>query len=211
MKLKPTRREMLENCVVRGLLLAAAPMSASRLLAAWQQAQAQANTPTPTVGMGPFYKKNAPNTSTLRQPGDPGFPLRVSGNVLNTRGEAVSGARLDIWHADHQGRYDLQGYRYRAKLLVESASGYALETILPGHYPDRPAQHIHCLITAPGHKTLITQLYFATDPWFEGDVNKNYAKRGIVSNRDLVRPVTLYDEPGAARAAVTFDIVLEKA
>ena len=81
---------------------------------------------------------------------------------------------------------------------------------MPGHYSDRPAQHIHYLIAAPGHKTLITQVYFATDPWFEGDVDKNYNKRNLVGNRELVRPVTLYEE-GAAHAMVGFDIILEKA
>ena len=47
---------------------------------------------------------------------------------------------------------------------------------MPGHYADRPAQHIHYLIAAPGHKTLITQAYFATDPFFEGNPEKNWKK-----------------------------------
>jgi protocatechuate 3,4-dioxygenase beta subunit len=81
---------------------------------------------------------------------------------------------------------------------------------MPGHYSDRPAQHIHYLITAPGHKTLVTQIYFATDEWFEGDVDKNYNKRNLVGNREQVRPVTLYEQ-GTPRAAVSFDIVLEQA
>lgn len=82
---------------------------------------------------------------------------------------------------------------------------------MPGHYPDRPAPHIHYLIAAPGHKTLITQLYFATDPFFEGDPDKNYHKRSIAGHRELVRPVVLYEEPNAAHAAVEFDICLERA
>ena len=79
----------------------------------------------------------------------------------------------------------------------------------PGHYDDRPAQHIHYLISAPGHKTLITQAYFATDPFFEGDADKNFKKRGIVSNRELIRPVTLIEAPGQPRASIQFDICLE--
>ena len=81
---------------------------------------------------------------------------------------------------------------------------------MPGHYSDRPAQHIHYLISAPGHKTLITQLYFATDPYFEGDPDRNYGKGSIVGNRDLIRPVMLYEQPGTPRVAVNFDICLEK-
>ena len=81
---------------------------------------------------------------------------------------------------------------------------------MPGHYEDRPAQHIHYMITAPGHKALVTQIYFATDPFFEGDVDKNYRKRNIAENRDLVRPVKLYEQ-GSPHAEVSFDIVLERA
>ena len=98
---------------------------------------------------------------------------------------------------------------HRAGILIDASSDYTVETILPGHYDDRPAQHIHYMITAPGHKTLVTQAYFATDPFFGGDPDKNYKK--MASHRDLVRTVTLIEAPGTPRAAITFDICLEKA
>lgn len=200
---------MLEQCIVRGSLLAAGSASSAKLLAAWRQGEQNAHKPTPAEVLGPFYRKGAPNTAVLHKPGDPGFPLQVVGKISNTRGEKVHNAAIEAWHSDHAGLYDVLGYRYRTKMLIEGASEYTLKTILPGHYPDRPAQHIHYLISAPGHKTLITQAYFATDPFFEGDVDKNYAKRKIVSHRDLVRPVRLYEQ-GTPRAEITFDIVLER-
>jgi protocatechuate 3,4-dioxygenase beta subunit len=206
-----TRREVIESCISRGLLIAAAPMASSSLFTLWAETAAQAHKPTPTDVLGPFYKKSAPNTSTLRAPGDPGIPLRVSGRVFNTRGDAVPGALIDVWQTDHEGHYDLKGYRYRAKLALEQLTEYSVETVMPGHYDDRPAQHIHYMITAPGHKALITQVYFATDPFFEGDPDKNYKKRSIVGSRELIRPVMLFERPGAAHAGVTFDICLEKA
>jgi protocatechuate 3,4-dioxygenase beta subunit len=129
---------------------------------------------------------------------------------MNTLGQPVPGVRIEMWHTDNAGRYDLIGYRFRTKLSVDSGTEYAVETIMPGHYDDRPAQHIHYLITAPGHRTLITQAYFATDPWFEGDPDKNFRKRGIVGNRDLIRPVKLYEQ-GTVHAAIDFDICMEKA
>lgn len=208
---RQTRREAVENCIVRGLLVAGVPMTATNLFALWQQGESQAHKPTPTEVLGPFFKKGAPNSSQLRAAGDPGFPLRVSGKVYDTRGERVHGARIDVWQADHAGHYDVQGFRYRSKIELPEASEYALETVMPGHYDDRPAQHIHYMITAPGHRTLITQIYFATDPWFEGDPDKNYRKRSIVTNRELVRPVMLFETPGAPHAAVSFDICLERA
>ena len=205
------RREMLENCIVRGLLVAGVPMSATNLLALWQQGEASAQKGTSVEVLGPFYKKNAPDNRVLREPGDPGVPLRVFGKVTNTRGESVATASIDIWHADHNGHYDVAGYRYRTKLRLKETSEYSIETVMPGHYPDRPAQHIHYLISAPGHKPLVTQAYFATDPYFEGDPDKNYRKGSIVENRELVRPVMLYEKPGVAHTAISFDICLEKA
>ena len=206
-----SRREIFERCIVKGFLVAGVPMSASNLLAFWQKAEQQALKPTPEEVLGPFFKKHAPNATNLRAAGDPGIPLRVTGNIVNTRGESVHGATIDIWQADHHGRYDVQGYRYRTKLNLESAVRYEVETVMPGHYSDRPAQHIHYLIAAPGHKTLITQLYFATDPYFEGDPDRNYAKGSIVGNRELVRPVMLFEQPAMPRAAVNFDLCLERA
>lgn len=204
-----TRRDMLEKCIVRGGLLAAASMSDSSLLAFWQAGEKSARKPTPSEVLGPFFKKGAPNEAVLHKPGMPGFPLKVTGKVYNTRGDKVEGARVDMWQADHAGRYDTVGYQYRTRLVVPASAEYTVDTILPGHYDDRPAQHIHYMITAPGHKTLVTQIYFATDPFFEGDVDKNYRKRGIAESRELVLPVTLYEQ-GAPRSAVSFDIVLER-
>ena len=208
---KPTRRQLIENCISKGLLVAgASTMSQTQLLAFWEQGEAQANKPTSTEVLGPFFRKGAPNNTTMRVSDEPGFPLRVTGKVSNTRGQKVQGVRIDMWQADHVGLYDVQGYRYRTKLEVEAASEYTVETILPGHYDDRPAQHIHYMISAPGHKTLITQAYFATDPFFDGDPDKNFKKRNIVTNRELVRPVALYEGPGQSRATIQFDICLEK-
>src|SRR5882724_3611764 len=153
-----TRREMIENCIVRGGIIAAVPMAETRLLALMQEGERNARKPTPSEVLGPFFKKGAPNVSVLRQPGDPGFALRVTGKVMNTRGEQVEGAKIDMWQTNHAGRYDVVGYRYRAKLAVPTSGDYTVETVMPGHYDDRPAQHIHYLISAPGHKTLVTQI-----------------------------------------------------
>jgi protocatechuate 3,4-dioxygenase beta subunit len=210
-QIRLTRREIVENCIGKGLLLSAIPLSQVQLLSAWEEGMAKAAKPTPREVLGPFYKKGAPNQRSLHVPGTPGFPLRVTGKVTNTRGEKVPGAKVEIWQADHAGYYDLEGFRYRAALLIDSASDYAVDTILPGHYDDRPAQHIHYMISAPGHKTLVTQAYFATDPFFDGNPDKNYTKRNMVSDRELVRTVTLIEAPGTPRASITFDICLEKA
>ena len=87
---------------------------------------------------------------------------------------------------------------------------FSFYSVLPGHYPGRVCQHIHYWVTAAGHKPLITQLYFATDPVFEGDPDRNHTRDPLVLSRDLVRPVTLTGDPNEIQAHVNFEPVLER-
>ena len=116
-------------------------------------------------------------------------------------------------HPRHWAYGGEDGPEHWGEISPDNRGVYAVDTVMPGHYADRPAQHIHYLISAPGHKTLITQAYFATDPYFDGNPDKNWKKRNIVSNKDLVLPVRLFEgkDKEPARAEITFDIVLEKA
>jgi hypothetical protein len=127
----------------------------------------------------------------------------VSGRVFDTRGDVLSGAKVEIWQANHQGLYDIDGYSYRATLLADRGGKYDFGSLMPGHYPGRVCQHIHYLVSAPRHKPLITQLYFATDPVFEGDPADNFARDPLIQNSELVRPVMLAREPNDVHALVT--------
>ena len=119
-------------------------------------------------------------------------------------------ATIEVWQANHFGSYDTEGYRYRAKLPLDSSGSYKFDSVMPGHYPDRVCQHIHYLVAAPGHKTLVTELYFATDPVFEGDPQKNFARDPQIQTPELIRPVLLVGEPEALHAAVRFELCLER-
>jgi protocatechuate 3,4-dioxygenase beta subunit len=200
---------MVASSVGSGLLAGGMSLSSKQGFAAWQKASSLK--PTAAEDLGPFYKKGAPNVGIMRQPGDAGVALRVTGRVFNTRGERVPQARIDVWQTNAAGLYDLEGFRYRSKLTAGETSEYVIETVVPGRYDLRPVQHIHYLVAAPGHRTLVTQAYLATDSFFEGDPVKNFNKRNLVGNRELVRPVTLLEQGSGLRASITFDIVLERA
>jgi len=203
-----TRRELLERCAVFGALTLATSMPLAAVATAWEEAEKKRQ-PTPFCELGPFYKRQAPNTPMLRAPGDSGMPLKVSGVVYNTRGDVVPDAKLEIWQTDNLGHYDIEGYRYRALLAPGAKGSYTIESVMPGHSPTRVCQHVHYLITAPGHKPLITQLYFATDPVFEGDPDKNYTRDPLITSRELIRPVMIKEEPKQVLAMVNFDLVME--
>lgn len=157
--------------------------------------------PTPPDIEGPFYKAGAPfmDDQIVYAPTRPEETLLfVSGRVRDTDGQPLSQAVLDIWHADMDGRYDNDGYTMRGKVRACGSDGsYQFKTIVPGDYQiaENPADfrcaHVHVRVSAPGCKTLTTQLYFpndpynATDHWFDA--------RRVIDPKDAV-----------------FDFVLEK-
>jgi len=208
-KQRLTRRESLLQCAALGSLRVAPWLGLTDAVSALE-AQERDGTRKPTQWneIGPFYKRLAPKNPKLREPNDPGLPITVRGSIFDTRGETLAGATIEVWQADHFGHYDLDGYRYRASLSSDAAGKYSFDSVMPGHYPARVCQHIHYLVTAPGHKPLITQLYFATDPVFEGDPDRNYSREPLVMSRELVRPVTLSGDPKAIHANVNFELVL---
>ena len=205
-----SRRDVIRQCLAAGVLVVPAGWGEAEVLHAWFEAQGQRE-PTPHVEMGPFYKRRAPATAMMRQTGDPGMPLTVTGRVIGVHGDAVSNATIEVWQADHGGLYDLDGYRFRAALTPGASGAYGFESIMPGHYPARVARHVHYFVTAPGHKPLTTQLYFASDEVFEGNPDRHFKKDPLITSRSLVRPVTLTGTPAAGLAKVEFELVLEKA
>ena len=202
-----SRRELLERCAALGAITLTSSIPVSALAAAWDDAEKKK--PTPFCELGPFYKREAPNTTMLRAPGDAGMPLTLSGVIYDVHGEVVPDAKLEVWQTDNAGYYDIEGYRYRTLLEPGTKGSYAIESVMPGHYPNRVCQHVHYLVTAPGHKPVITQLYFATDPVFDGDPDKNVHRDPLITSRELVRPVVIKGDPKQIIAAVNFDLVME--
>lgn len=203
------RRELLSKCMALGVLTSTANLLPSALAAAWQAKETSRLAPTPAAELGPFYKRLAPSNSAMRAPGDPGMPLVVTGQVFSSRGGLIPSAIVEIWQTNHEGLYDLDGYHYRTKLTTPADGKYEFSSVMPGHYPARVCQHIHYAVTAPGYRPLVTQLYFATDPVFDGDPDKNFVRDPLITSRELVRPVTLVGDPKDIHAAVKFELVLE--
>ena len=120
---------------------------------------ASALEPTPATHTGPWYQPGAPRVRSLRPPGRPGQSLLLRGRVLNTRGEPLVGALIELWHTDADGNYPpLRG-------SLESGRGgvFAVETIVPGHNLGYRARHIHFVISHPDHVRLVTRIFFHGD------------------------------------------------
>lgn len=128
--------------------------------------------PTASNIEGPFYKPGAPHRATLAGKADAGERLVITGTVRATSCAALANATLDIWHADARGGYDNDGWGMRGTLTTDAHGRWRVDTIVPGRYLNgrryRPA-HVHVKLRAKGHRDLTTQLYFAGDPYNEGD------------------------------------------
>lgn len=148
---------------------------------------------TETTVLGPFFVHGAPEIENggNMAAGWKGEPTYVSGRVLSTDGKPIAGALLDLWQSDGEGSYDVQradtgGKQLRAKLRTDANGQFRLRTILPtsypvptdgpmgrvlermGRHPMRPA-HLHFMVSAPGHETVVTHLFVKGDPYLESD------------------------------------------
>jgi len=148
--------------------------------------------------------------------------LIVGGTVTSTTGGPLAGAVVDVWQTGPSGGYDIWDDRqpemnFRGKIIAAEDGGYRIQTMLPkpytvptdgptgryleavGQHPWRPA-HIHFKVSAPGHRTLVTQVFFPDDPYLDDDTI------GAVKPA-LVRPV----ERRGDHLGCDFDIALAPA
>jgi len=166
-------------------------LAAGGALLAAPSALAQQCRITPRDALGPFYVKNAPAQADLCASSPRGEQkLTVTGRVLGVPDCApLDGALVEVWQADSRGDYtqvtsgkkDDPGCLLRASLTTGADGRYRFQTVVPGEYPGRP-RHIHYRVSAKGHATLVTQLYFAAERGIPGElVVKVAQKDGVLS------------------------------
>lgn len=166
---------------------------------------------TEATVFGPFFVEGAPayqNGDDVAH-GAHGEPCFVSGSVRGLDGEAVGGARIEVWQADADGFYDVQragddAHRARGALHSLADGSYHFRSIVAepypiphdgpvgkmltalGRHPWRPA-HLHFMITAPGYERLVTHVFRDGDPYLDSD-----AVFGVRSS--LVAPWVRHEE-----------------
>ncbi|MCO6056747.1 intradiol ring-cleavage dioxygenase [Pseudomonas sp. MOB-449] len=148
---------------------------------------------TETTVLGPFFVKEAPELplgAVISRPED-GPTLLIEGSVRALDGTPLAGASVDIWHADADGYYDVQldtsELSSRARVRTDELGRFWVLGAVPaaypipndgpvgqmleaqGRHPYRPA-HVHFMISAPGHETLVTHLFLADSDYLDSDV-----------------------------------------
>lgn len=148
---------------------------------------------TPTTVLGPFFVENAPELPLGAEVAKAmkGERLHVSGRVTAAGGGPLAGALVDIWHSDEDGFYDVQrpaeeNASLRARFRTDAEGRFHFWTLMPtsypvpedgpvgdllratGRHPMRPA-HVHFMIAAEGHETLVTHVFVAGDAYLDSD------------------------------------------
>jgi protocatechuate 3,4-dioxygenase beta subunit len=112
---------------------------------------------------GPYFKPKSPERGDFIDAKSDGHLLTLEGRVLSRSCQPVAHALLDLWHADQDGLYDEDGFRYRGHIYSDAQGRYGFHTIEPAVYPGR-TRHFHFKVQAPGRSVLTTQLFFPGEP-----------------------------------------------
>ena len=142
---------------------------------------------TPEMTEGPFYPDHLPRDTDndlliITDSITPavGEVTHLSGKILDSRGDPVRNALIEIWQVDANGSYihshgtnpstnkrdaNFQGY---GRFLTSSSGEYYFRTIKPVKYPGR-TPHIHVKISARGREQLTTQFFVKGEPQNDRD------------------------------------------
>jgi len=184
---------------------------------------AEALTLTPRQTEGPFYPDHLPldTDNDLIVINDRLTPAVgeitwLSGRVLDSRGEPMRNALVEIWQCDAKGVYlhsgsanksrsdlNFQGF---GRFLTGSTGEYLFRTIKPVPYPGR-TPHIHYKVKRGGTELLTTQCYIKGEPQNEGD-GVLRGVRDAKARESVIVPFTPLKDSRAGELAARFDIVL---
>jgi hydroxyquinol 1,2-dioxygenase len=150
---------------------------------------------TQSTVLGPFFVQDAPvaqNNSRIDLDDDHGGqPLYAEATFTDLQGNPIESAKVDVWHSDEQGNYDIQygpdaSLTRRARFVTGKDGRVTFWTSLPAAYPIpydgpvgqmlaaanrhpwRPA-HLHYMVDAPGFKHLTTHIFVNGDQYLESD------------------------------------------
>ena len=167
-----TRRNFLRSLGVGAALFAVPGAFAEELLR------------TPAQTEGPFYPDHLPldtdnDLIIVNDALNPavGEITHLNGRILDSKGEPIRNALVEIWQVDNNGVYlhsrdkhaardtNFQGF---GRFLTGATGEYYFRTIKPVLYPGR-TRHIHFAIKMKGRDKWTTQCYVKGEPQNERD------------------------------------------
>lgn len=172
---------------------------------------------------GPFYPDRMPldtdnDLLVINDSITPGVGeiTHLTGRVLDSKGDPVRNAFVEIWQVDNNAVYlhtgdttnranqdkNFQGY---GRFLTDSKGHYYFRTIKPVPYPGR-TPHIHFGISRSGHRILTSQLYVKGHP--NNDRDGIFNQIDAMARETVVRDFKPLKDSKMGELEVDFDIVL---
>ena len=149
---------------------------------------------TPGSVLGPFHSVGSPwLTNPVNLVGANSGPRVVlRGRVCDENGQALPSSSLDYWQNAANGLYwqvdpEQPTDNLRCQVKVDADGSFEIATIRPVPYEIptdgpvwkdlvQPAQrsswrsaHAHIIVSAPGYRTLVTELFDTEDPYLDND------------------------------------------
>lgn len=179
---------------------------------------------TPRTIEGPLYVAGAPESVGFARMDDGSESDQVDtviieGIVKDTNGQVISGAKVEMWHANGLGNYSFfdksqSDFNLRRTILTDQQGKYVAQTTMPvgygcppqgstqalldqlGRHGNRPS-HVHYFVSAPGFRKLTTQFNIDGDQYLWDDF--------AFATRDglIAYPVTVTDPEEIARRGLT--------
>jgi protocatechuate 3,4-dioxygenase, beta subunit len=181
-------------------------------------------TRTPRIQEGPYYPDKLPldtdndlliiNDAITPAVGD---VTHLSGRILDTHGDPIRNALVELWQCDRDGIYlkpyldekvkydtNFQGF---GRFLTGSTGEYYFRTIKPVPYSGRPAAHIHFKVWKGRKALLTTECFVKGHPGNERD---GIYRQATQSKGGQMLPVDFVPVKGSriGELAAKFDIVL---
>jgi len=135
---------------------------------------------TPGDHEGPFYpveRQQDEDNDLIHVSGHAaaatGDILYLSGKAVDTAGNPIANAVVEIWQTDRKGLYKDRrdrspgardpDFQYWGKTETGDDGTFSFTTLVPGKYEPRPA-HIHFKVWLAGQAALTSQMYFSNHP-----------------------------------------------
>ena len=178
---------------------------------------------TPRQTEGPFYPDKLPldtdndllivNDSLTQAVGEVTW---LNGRILDSKGDPIRNAVVEIWQCDAKGVYLHRGSNDAAKrdahfqgfgrFVTGSSGEYLFRTIKPVAYPGR-TPHVHFAVKMKGREKFTTQCYIKGEPQNE----KDGVLRGISdvkARNSVIVPFSPLPGSRAGELTAKFDIVM---
>ena len=167
---------------------------------------------TPSQTVGPFFHIGTADLvrAEIAGPDVAGERVTLAGRVLDGNGAPVDDALVEVWQADAEGRYPVEGagpgFQGFGRVATDDNGAFRFTSIKPGRVPGPGGQlqapHLAVAVFMRGLlRHLVTRVYFPDDPANADDP--------VLQSVPAERRATLVARTGGGAGALEWNVILQ--